>query len=139
MEKQKQMGTARKSRRAVRIPAEWITFALSALIVAGLVGLVLLSWITQSQEPPILSVRAETMRVTNGQFYIPFTVENTGGDTAESVQVVGELRRGEQIIESGEQQIDFLASHEQQSGAFVFTQNPQTGRLSLRVASYQLP
>ncbi len=133
------MGTARKSRRAMRIPAEWITFALSALIVVGLVGLVLLSWVTQSHEPPILSVQTKAMRVREGQFYIPFTVENTGGDTAEAVQIVGELRQGEQIIESGEQQIDFLASHEQQSGAFVFTQNPQMGRLSLRVASYQLP
>ncbi|MBW4467235.1 MAG: TIGR02588 family protein [Pegethrix bostrychoides GSE-TBD4-15B] len=133
------MGTARKSRRAMRIPAEWITFALSALIVVGLVGLVLLSWVTQSHEPPILSVQIEAMRVRDGQFYIPFTVENTGGDTAEAVQIVGELRQGEQIIENGEQQIDFLASHEQQSGAFVFTQNPQMGRLSLRVASYQLP
>ncbi|MEA5597469.1 TIGR02588 family protein [Rivularia sp. UHCC 0363] len=119
--------------------------AISALIVAVLVGLVLLSWITQSREPPILSVQAETMRVSGGQFYIPFTVENIGGGTAESVQVVGELRQangdqsGDQILESGEQQIDFLASHEQQSGAFIFKQNPQTGRLSLRVASYRLP
>jgi uncharacterized protein (TIGR02588 family) len=75
----------------------------------------------------------------NGQYYLPFTVENIGGGTAESVQVIGELRQGEQLIESGEQQIDFLSSREQQTGAFIFTENPQTGSLSLRVASYRLP
>lgn len=131
--------TARPSRRSLKIPAEWLTFGFSALTVAILVGLVLLSWVTQIHEPPILSVQAEAIRAVNGQFYVPFAVENQGGGTAEAVQVVGELRQGNQVLESGEQQIDFLASRERQMGAFIFTQNPNIGRLNLRVASYKLP
>lgn len=127
------------ARRAFQIPAEWITFGISALLIAALVGLVLLSWKTQSSEPPTFNIQAGAVQPVKGQFYVPFTIENTGGGTAEAVQVIGELRRDGQVIESGEQQIDFLSSREQSQGVFIFSENPQMGSLSLRAASYSLP
>jgi uncharacterized protein (TIGR02588 family) len=43
------------------------------------------------------------------------------------------------VEESGEQQIDFLASGEKEEGAFVFSRDPRQGELVMRVASYKLP
>ncbi len=121
------------------IPAEWITFAIAALIVAALVGLVVFSWLMQGDQPPVIAIQPSSeIRVEAGQFYVPFTVTNTGGATAESVQIIGELRLNERI-ETGEQQIDFLSKGEQGEGAFVFSRDPRQGDLSLRVASYKLP
>uniref|UniRef100_A0ACD5GPH3 TIGR02588 family protein n=1 Tax=Desertifilum tharense IPPAS B-1220 TaxID=1781255 RepID=A0ACD5GPH3_9CYAN len=74
-----------------------------------------------------------------GQYYVPFSVINSGGTTAEAVQVIAELRVNGSLLESGEQQIDFLASDERQEGAFVFTRNPQQAELTIRVASYKSP
>ena len=120
--------------------AEWVTFAIASFIIATLIGLVLYIWLTKKQDPPTISVTQSTaMREIKGQFYIPFTVINTGGETAESVQVIAELQVNGEVLESGEQQIDFLSSDETQEGAFIFSRDPRGGKLILRVASYKLP
>lgn len=127
-------------RRHRRIRAEWVTFTITSLIVAVLVGLVLFAWFTQEDQPPILALdRPEPIRIVQDQYYVPFTVTNTGGGTAESVQVLAELRVNGEVEESGEQQLDFLSGGEKAEGAFVFSRDPRDGDLNIRVASYKLP
>lgn len=129
----------RSKPRRWTIAAEQITFGIAAAIVATLVGLILLTWAVQKNEPPQLAITAAPVEQRQGQFYVPFTVENQGGGTAESVQVLAELRQGQRVLETGEQQIEFLSSGEQEEGAFIFTQDPSRFSLDLRVASYKLP
>ncbi|MDZ8104054.1 MAG: TIGR02588 family protein [Nostoc sp. DedQUE12a] len=120
--------------------AEWVTFTIASLILAVIVSLVVYTWLNEKNQPPIISVsKKETIREIDGQFYVPFEVANTGGDTAESVQIIAELVIDGKVAESGEQQIDFLSSRETEEGAFVFSQNPNQGKLNLRIASYKLP
>jgi uncharacterized protein (TIGR02588 family) len=132
--------TEEVQKKPPRSAAEWTTFSLALLILATLIGLVIYKWVTQKDQPPLLSVTPETeIRQAPGQFYVPFAITNTGGATAESVQVIAELSINGKIEESGEQQIDFLASGEKQEGAFVFSRDPRQGKLVIRVASYKLP
>ncbi|MBG1267664.1 TIGR02588 family protein [Nostoc sp. WHI] len=120
--------------------AEWVTFSIASLILTLIVSLVSYTWINEKNQPPILSLtKKETIREIDGQFYVPFEVVNTGGDTAESVQIMADLLINGKVAESGEQQIDFLSSGEREEGAFVFSQNPRQGQLNLRVGSYKLP
>ncbi|NEP19370.1 MAG: TIGR02588 family protein [Leptolyngbya sp. SIO4C1] len=122
-------------------PAEWISFVIAVIILAGVLGGVGYLWASdRKQQPPILeAVTHSDIRQAGGQYYVSFTVINTGGETAETVQVVAELRLDGRLIEAGEQQIDFLSSQEEVAGAFIFTQNPQQAELTVRVASYKLP
>lgn len=122
-----------------RSPAEWTTFGIALFILASVVGLVLYKWMTQENEPPVLVTRQSEIREVPGQFYVPFSVTNTGGETAESVQILAELSVNGEVEEDGEQQIDFLAAGEIEEGAFVFSQDPRAGELVIRVASYKLP
>jgi uncharacterized protein (TIGR02588 family) len=125
-----------------RSPAEWISFSIASFILAIVVGLAGYLWLgqEQNQEPPDLHVSTtQGIRQSSGQFYVPFKIENIGGQTAESVQVIAELRINGTVAEEGEQLIDFLASHELEEGAFIFTRDPQAGELTVRVASYKLP
>ncbi|RCJ23948.1 TIGR02588 family protein [Nostoc sp. ATCC 43529] len=120
--------------------AEWVTFTVASFILAIIVSLVVYTWLNEKNQPPIISVsKKETIREIDGQFYVPFEVANTGGDTAESVQIIAELVIDGEVAESGEQQIDFLSSRETEEGAFVFSQNPSKGKLNLRIGSYKLP
>ncbi|HEY9749970.1 MAG TPA: TIGR02588 family protein [Allocoleopsis sp.] len=120
--------------------AEWITFTIASLILLAIAGLVVYEWLATEKEPPLLSVTTNAApREDQGNYYIPFTVANTGGETAESVQVIAELRVNGEVEEAGEQQIDFLSGGETEAGAFIFTRNPRDGELVLRVASYKLP
>ncbi|AFY66023.1 TIGR02588 family protein [Geitlerinema sp. PCC 7407] len=120
--------------------AEWVSFAIAAAIIASVLGLVAYTWATGDTQPPVLETEiTPEVRQAGSQFYIPFSVTNTGGGTAESVQVIAELRVNGEVIETGEQQFDFLSGGEKAEGAFVFQRDPAQGDLSLRVASYSLP
>lgn len=119
---------------------QWISLSLSSLVLVTILGLASYLWMSdRQQQPPILQVESNEVRQTNSQFYVSFEVSNQGGKTAESVQVVAELRINGVVVESGEQIFDFLSSQERASGTFIFTQNPAQGELSIRVASYQEP
>ena len=134
------MSESNNEQQQKRTPAEWVTFAIACSILSILIGLVLYNWLTKKQEPPIISVTRNTpIRETQGQFYVPFTVTNTGGETAESVQIIAELRVNGEVLEAGDQQIDFLSSGETQEGAFIFSRNPSQGQLIVRSSSYKLP
>jgi len=134
------MSESNNEQQQKRTPAEWATFAIACFILSILIGLVLYNWLTKKHEPPIISVTRNTpIRETQGQFYVPFTVTNTGGETAESVQIIAELRVNGEVLEFGDQQIDFLSSGETQEGAFIFSRNPSQGQLIVRSSSYKLP
>ena len=119
--------------------AEKVSFGLSLSIVGIIVGLICYTWITGDTNPPILSVTTSEIRQVKQQYYVPFTVSNYGGEAANAVEVVGELSIAEETVETGNQQIDFLSRHEKRSGEFIFNRDPQQGKLTVRVASYQQP
>ena len=132
--------TESNEEQSKRTPAEWATFAIASLILSTLTGLVLYNWVTKKQEPPVIYVtRNAPIRETKGQFYVPFAVANTGGETAESVQIIAELRVKGEVVESGDLQIDFLSSGETEAGAFIFSRDPRQGELIVRSSSYKLP
>jgi uncharacterized protein (TIGR02588 family) len=120
--------------------AEWISLGLSSLILAIVIGLVVYLWVSdRKRQPPIIEVTTAEIRKSAAQYYVPFTVTNAGGETAEAVQVIAELRAGSTVMETGEQTIDFLSSQEKAEGAFIFTQDPRQAELIIRVASYSNP
>jgi uncharacterized protein (TIGR02588 family) len=126
-----------KQQRSV---AEWVTFGIASSIVAGIVGLVLYSWVQVGDRPPVLALeRSGKIRQAEGSFYVPFTLTNKGGETADAVRITARLQIDRDIEETGEQQFDFLAGGEAEEGVFLFTRNPQNGKLTLRVTSYRKP
>jgi uncharacterized protein (TIGR02588 family) len=123
-----------------RSPAEWVSFSIALSILGCLVALVIYSWATHKDLPPTLSVTANSeIRKANGQFYVPFTVTNTGGETAELVTVEAQLFVDGQVSETASQEVDFLSADEIQSGAFIFNTDPNKGKLIIRVTGYQFP
>jgi uncharacterized protein (TIGR02588 family) len=126
-----------KQQRSV---AEWITFSIASSIVAGIVGLVLYSWVKVGDRPAVLAIAQRgKIRQAEGSFYVPFMLTNKGGETADAVRVTAELQLDGKVAEMGEQQFDFLAGGEAEEGVFLFSRNPQAGKLILRVASYRKP
>ncbi|KOP23796.1 hypothetical protein AMR41_25035 [Hapalosiphon sp. MRB220] len=123
-----------------RSAAEWVTLSISLLILAVIVSLVAYIWINEKDQPPLLSVsNKQKIWEADGQFYVPFEIVNKGGETAESVQLIAELEIQGKVTQTGEQQIDFLSRGEKEEGAFVFTQDPRKGQLTVRVGSYKSP
>lgn len=140
MAESSQKGKAAQSKPQGQSAAELLTFGIALTIVASIAGLVIYDWVSRPQTPPVLSlVQPSEARSVNGQFYVPFEVENAGGATAESVQVVAEISVDGEVVEEGEQQIDFLSSGETGEGEFVFSHDPKQGEFTMRIGSYKAP
>lgn len=128
------------AKRPPRSLAEWVSFSIALCIVSVIAALVVYVWTSDRDRPAALVVqKTEPIREVNGQFYIPFEIANSGGETVESVQVIAELKMGEEVLESGDLQFDFLSQGEKESGVFIFKRNPNAGQLVLRVSSYKIP
>ncbi|MEY2977828.1 MAG: TIGR02588 family protein [Prochlorotrichaceae cyanobacterium] len=123
-----------------RSSLKWLTFGVASLFLAILIGLVIYADFLNQDRPPILTVEiVEPFRAVEEQFYVPFTVANEGGESAEAIQIVAELRLNGETDETGEQQIASLSGGETVQGSFVFSHDPSQGDLILRVASYREP
>jgi uncharacterized protein (TIGR02588 family) len=128
------------SQKGQRSFAEWVTFGISLIVLSGIVGLVLYSWLKVDKRPAILIVeRSADVRQVEKNFYVPFTLTNKGGETADAVQIIAELSVNGEVKQTGEQRFDFLAGGETEEGVFIFSYPPEDGELTLRVASYQKP
>lgn len=120
--------------------AERVSLGISLFIVGILVYLIGYTWVTGDNNPPILTVTTQAnIRKVARQYYVPFTVTNSGGETAESVEIMAKLLLPRQAGETGRQQINFLSRQEEKSGEFIFTKDPRKGDLTVRVTSYKLP
>jgi uncharacterized protein (TIGR02588 family) len=128
---------AKKFKR--RSLAEKVSFTVSLSIVSTIVILVCYAWATGDTNPPTLTITTSEIRQIDRQYYVPFTVSNSGGETANSVEVTAQLLSDLETIETGTQQIDFLSRKEQRSGEFIFSHDPRRGKLTVRVASYKQP
>lgn len=131
---------ARAQIKKSRSIAEWVTLTISTLVLLVIVALVLYDWQLSKNLPPAFQVEiTEATRLTEGQYYVPFALRNTGGSIARTVQVIAELHLPNDDDETGEQQFDFLSGNERKKGGFVFEHDPKTGELVVRVASFGLP
>lgn len=121
--------------------AERITLIISLLILAAVLGLAGYSNITIGEEPPTITAEAdlENVRETDGGFYVPITITNNGGLTAQDVTVSGELDLGDGEPEMAEITIAFLAGGESEQAEMMFSVHPNEGELTVRPTSYLVP
>ncbi len=121
--------------------AERITMGISIAILAAVIGLASWSSFATGDSPPLIEVdvHMEDMRETNSGFYVPITITNNGGFTAQNATVTGELVTDEPEPETAEVTIDFLAGGESETAGLVFSTDPNEGELTVAPTSYLDP
>jgi uncharacterized protein (TIGR02588 family) len=124
-----------------RTPAEWTTFAIVLLILAGLIGSLLWYALQPADEMTSFEVQVEQAAIEEraGRFYVPMRVRNAGAATAEDVIVLVELTRGEETVEEAELTFRFVSGGEEADGVAVFVEDPRDGTLEAGVTSYLIP
>ena len=124
-----------------RTTAERITLVISLLVLGSILSLAGWASMRSGDEPPTIQVEAhlEDVRETDSGFYVPITITNTGGLTAQDVTVSGELDTGEEQPETADITITFLAGGEEESAEMVFTTDPNDGEFTVGATSYLNP
>lgn len=143
---QKGEGGGRGERR--RTLPEWATLAISCLIVLGVVGSIGYNLAFNHERPPAFEVTANSDRVreSDGRYYLPVRLRNTGSRTAEEVMVRVSLAPapsggagGRGGDESSEFTIRFLGGGETADAVVVFGQDPRERGVTIDIVSYLVP
>jgi uncharacterized protein (TIGR02588 family) len=121
-----------------RSVAEWTTLAISIILILGLLALVTYVSMTGGNEPPIVEARPldQEIRHEGESYYLPVSVTNRGGRTAQEVVIQAELAGSDGSSEASEFTLDFLAGGETREGTAVFATDPLASELSIDVASF---
>ena len=125
-----------------RSVAEWTTLAVSAVIIAALIGVALFEHFAASEPAGAwLEVRLAPERTERrgDLFYVPFTIANRGAAPAEGVTLVFEVRQGEEVLEESTADIQFLANSGSAAGEVVTQHDPATHEITGRVGTLQTP
>lgn len=122
--------------------AEWVTLALSSLIVGALVVVALV------EESRRLEAEAADLRMTfdvertaarGGSFYVPYTVRNQGSAAISSAEIWIDIYADGEFVDSAEVTVEFLPLQGVQDGVFVTPYDPSTHTVVGRVESLQFP
>jgi uncharacterized protein (TIGR02588 family) len=121
---------------APRTKAEWVSLIVSLLLLAGVIGLVIALWISQSGRPARFRVERGSVRSEGGRYYLPVTVINDGDATGAQVAVEGRLSVGGRE-EAATTTFDFIPARSSAEGVLVFSGDPSAAVVS--VVSFQKP
>ena len=112
---------------------EWTVFAISAALIAGTAGVLLVHEWRKPDGPPDIRVEAAAARPVAGGFAVPVRIVNSGGRSAASVRI-------EAIADTGERAelvLPFAPVGTERGGEVTFSRSPGTVRV--RVLGYEIP
>ncbi len=124
--------------RRQRTAAEWAVFAVAALVIVLVAGVLVVGWAAGSSDPPRFRTQMKTVRALEGGYQVPVEVQNVGDQAAANVKVSAELQAGAKTRKT-EETIDFLAPAEKTMVTFVFDRDPTKGHLSVSVSAFREP
>lgn len=122
--------------------AEWVTLALSLLVVGTLVTVAVMEQgrLEQEEGPGMTVIFDTDHAVRRGESYsIPYAIQNTGSDAIVSAEIRFDVLEGETVIDSEEIRVAFLPLQGTQKGIFVTSHDPARYTLRDRIVSLQIP
>lgn len=119
-------------------PWEWAVAFLGLVLIVGIVGDLIRVALTREGTGAIAAEAVETLPAANGHV-VRVAVANRSGRAGAQVQVVGELRDGERVVETASAVLDYVAPHSVGHVALVFRRDPRALALQVQVRGYAEP
>lgn len=117
---------------------EWLVFAASAALILSCVGLLTYQQLSGGGSPPSLSVATAEIVETTGGFAVAVRVRNDGDTTAQEVAIEATLTWLGGSEQSGIT-VAYVPYHSHRRGWLVFSHDPRSARLDVRVVGYREP
>ncbi len=118
---------------------EWLAAAIGLMLVAGTIGFLIYSALTEENTPPKLTVKTDSVTANGGGYLVKFSLYNDGENNAADIVVEGKITDGEKDLETSSVTIDYAPSHSRREGGLLFTKNPQDFEFQIRALGYEKP
>lgn len=132
--------TSQKQQEKDAIPIwEWIVAGVGLVLVASVIGFLIYEAFTGNRLPPDIKLSVDSVVQTGNGYLVKVTAVNEGGQTAEGVNIEGELRTGTESLERSRTTIDYLPPRSEKRAGLFFTRDPRKFELHVRPLGYEEP
>lgn len=118
---------------------EWLTGAVSAILILGMIGWVAGEAILQEETPPSFRSRVLTTTAVEGGHRVKFEILNQGTSTAAAVVVRAELMEAGRPVETAEVTFDYVPAKSRAMGGVMFSQDMGGRDIRLLAVGYTDP
>jgi uncharacterized protein (TIGR02588 family) len=118
---------------------EWVTAAVSALVILGVAGYLLYDGLTRSAEAPDIRVKIVAIIPQAQGYNVQIEVSNHHDASAASIEIVGQLRASGQTVEESHVTVDYVPAGGSRPAGLYFSSDPRKHLLTVRPAGYELP
>jgi uncharacterized protein (TIGR02588 family) len=118
---------------------EWFAAAVGFILVAGTIGFLIYSAVTEANSPPKLTVKTDSVTALENGWLVKFSLYNDGENNAAEVVVEGKISEDGKDAETSSVTIDYAPSHSRREGALLFTKEPKEENFQIRALGYQKP
>ena len=119
---------------------EWIAAGVGLVLTLGMMAVIGREALRgDPMQPPAIEVAATAITPIPSGFVVEVVAVNRSGGTAAAVQVEGELKSGDESIETSNLTFDYVPGHAQRKGGLFFREDPRRHRLEVRALGFQAP
>lgn len=112
---------------------------LGGLLVAMLLSYLGWQALFAQETPPRVETAVEAVEPQGESFLVLFVARNLGGSTAAALEIKGELRQGDRLLEESRATIDYLPAQSVSRGGLLFRQDPRQATLTLQPGGFVEP
>ena len=119
-------------------PLETLVSLVSALLLLGAIGFLIWEGVSLT-EPPRFEAETGVMWTSDGRYYLPMEVYNSGGESVQNLGLSVTLKDGGETVTRAETAIAWLPAHSQRRAVVIFDRNPETYRVVTDFEGYEPP
>lgn len=118
---------------------EWIVAGVSCLALLAVLGYLILDGLSGRNGAADIIVLPTKVTAMNDGYVVEFAANNRAGKSVAAVEIKGELRDGEEVVEESSVTIDYIPQMSDRKGALIFRSDPETYELRISASGYSEP
>ncbi|MET4691172.1 TIGR02588 family protein [Sinorhizobium fredii] len=118
---------------------EWVLAGISCLALLTALGYLIVDGLSGRNGTAQLIVLPVEVTATNGGYVVEFAAENHAGKSVAAVEIRGELRNGDEVVEESSATLDYIPQQSERKGALIFRRDPKAHELRLFASGYSEP
>jgi uncharacterized protein (TIGR02588 family) len=118
---------------------EWIVAGTSCVALLAVLSYLVIDGLSRRNGTAEIVVRPLEIAATEGGYVVEFAAANSAGKSVAAVEIKGELRNGDDIVEESSATLDYIPQKSERLGALIFRRNPEAYDLRLFASGYSEP
>jgi uncharacterized protein (TIGR02588 family) len=118
---------------------EWIASGIGLVLALGTFGIITAEMLSATRPVPAVVVDMDGVVETPAGFVALIRARNPSDATAARVEIEGELRQDDAVLETSRIEFDYVPARSERRGGLYFRHDPRQYRLEARALGYSEP